>query len=90
MFDLVSKIWSNEEKEQNPQVDVHQDENAEIGDIRYIIKTEGQIFGYEKDRNKINLVKQVYTEGGSFHDGRKIFKWRRKKKVFRGTIKGYN
>jgi len=84
----LKKLWYGDNSNKGPETDQHADENAEIGDERYIIRPYGELFGYDKEhhRKRIELYKQTYKQNATFKNGKKSYGWRHSKTIFRGTV----
>lgn len=88
MFEMLSRLW-NGEKDDGPDGPVHSDPEAEIGDERYRIRPGVELWGYDPDkkREKITIMKQVYSKTGTHSNGEKYYGWRsRGSDIFRGTV----
>ena len=76
------------EPDNGPNEDIHEDENANIGDKRYYVRPMGEIFGYDKDlcSDKIYLDRQTYRKNATYGNGKKSYAWMSGKTIFRGSI----
>lgn len=89
---VIYSLFVTDTSNKGPDEDLHEDENAEIGDERYIIIPYGELFGYDKEhhRKNIELAKQKYRKNGTYTNGKKSYGWLHSKTIFRGTVEDWN
>lgn len=75
-----------------PEEDIHKDNMADVGDMRYYIQPMGEIMGYdvEGDRKRISVLKQVYDETAVYTNGNKHYAWKRESAVYEGPISDWD
>lgn len=87
MLEWLSKFGS-ENEQTGPTDDIHNGPNADIGDERYYIRPDIELWGYDKDkkRDEITLLKQTYSKTGTHSNGCEYYDWCGGKQIFRGTV----
>ena len=84
---LKSIFGASDESPDGPVEDQHEDENAAVGDTRIKVVPRGEVWGYDKDfaRGEIVLRREKYKKSATYSTGAEHFSWRHERTLFQGT-----
>lgn len=84
---IVNALPSTDSDPSGPESDVHEDESAEVGDLRVQVVPLGEIFSYDDSfaSGKIYVGRQRYKKTATYRNGSEHYGWFSDRKVFVGT-----
>jgi len=89
---FIKSVFKSDDTDNGPEEDIHQDENATVGDTRYRVIPMGKIFNYdiESHHNQIYVYEERYRETATYNNGNHHYDWMNSDTIFRGSIEKWN